>query len=1002
VTILRADVARSTDLVASLDPEEALSRLEPVLTAMRAAVGQFGGVVSREMGDGLVAVFGAPVADDNHAPLACHAALELVRRVAALGDPQLQVRVGLHSGLAVMYVVTSEFSKVYEIGGPASHLVARLEAAAEPGQIYASEACQTLSEGHIRFEDLGRKVLRGFAEPMAVYRVVAAGDHSRWRVRKSRSVSRFVGRSSDMDLLRHAARAARAGRRTVGLIGDPGIGKSRLVHEFVQELRADGWKLIETGCGPNLRSSPFAALKGLLRSVLDAPVPEAGCAAFVDPRQHMPPILRSAIDAVLDLPVSDDEWQRLEPQARGRAIADAARALVESMARAQRTVLLIEDVHWIDGASSPIMPVLATLQAANLLVLVTSRPTGAPSWIWQCNADVLALKPLDESAGRAMLDDILGLSSTTDELKDRIVRHTANVPLFVEEVCRRLRETGVLCGQWGDLTLARPVGDLGIPESIQGVIAARLDRLTKQARTVIQAAASLGSRSRPATLRQVTALPEVLFEAALAALDRAELLVTADDAAEESFEFPHDMIRQVAYESMIAPAREDVHGRILCALEAEDAARHEKDKLCYHAKRAKAWVKAFGYGREVARKCLERSAFADATAFYEIAIDAVDRTPISPAREAEAIDLRTEARQAFMGSGRIAEWLELGKEAERRANTIDDLGRKVAAMTVRAAAMNFHGPPVEAIDTGEQVVALAQKWGDPGWLNLAEYGLGQAYFFAGRYLEADQVLGRACARLTGPQAVAPIGTTVDYLLLVCCMMNAIVNIHLGRTDTAERFQRRAREIADRSDRPFDRVAAACSEASLILDRGESAAATAILDEASSLARRHGVRMLIPSVGWHRGVAYLEQGSLDKAREILVEARKASVDLGYKSAELRASISLASVLSRIGDVAEALQTLKEVTNVARQQGFAGTEAEALLLQAKIIPATDDESRATIIRHLQASLAISSRNGARPLALQAETLLNRIVAGGQAVGLAGPPLLAADDFRASGPT
>lgn len=986
VTILRADVAESTDLVASLDPEEALSRLEPVLEAMRAAVRQFGGVISREMGDGLAAVFGAPVADENHAPLACHAALELVRRVAALGDPRLQVRVGLHSGLAVMYVVSSEFSKVYEIGGPASHLVARLEAAAEPGQIYASEACQKLSEGHIRFEDLGRKVLRGFADPMAVYRVVAAGDLSRWRVRKTRSVSRFVGRSPDMALLRHGAQATRAGRRTVCLIGDPGIGKSRLVHEFVQELKVEGWRLIEAGCSPNLQGSPFATLKGLLHSMLDPPTPKAGPAEIVDPRERLPRHLRSAIDAVLDRPISDGEWHKLEPPARGQAIADATRALVENAAREQRTVLLVEDVHWVDRASAPIVSALASLQSPNLLVVVTSRPNGAPDWIRQCDAEVLALRPLEESAGWTMLDDILGLSSTTYELKSRIIRHTANVPLFVEEVCRRLKEAGVLVGQWGDLTLGRPVDDLGIPASVQGVIAARLDRLTKQERTVVQAAASLGSRSRLVTLREVAALPEVLLESALAALDQAELLAKAGAAAEESFEFSHDMIRQVAYESMVGSAREYVHARILAALEGEEAGRDEIDRLCYHATRAKAWGKAFGYGREVARKCLARSAFADATAYYEIAIDAVDRTSVSRARENDAIDLRTEARQAFMGFGRIAEWLELGKEAERRANAIDDLGRKVAAMTVRAAAQNFHGPPVEAIDASEQVVELAQRWGDRGWLSLAEYGLGQAYFLAGRYIEADQVLERACARLIGPQAVAPIGTTVDYLLLVCCMMNTIVNLHLGRTDTAERFQQRAREIAGRSDRPFDRVAAACSEASLILDRGDPVAAGAMLDEAFALARRQGVRMLLPSVGWHRGVAYLEQGRVDEAREMLVEAREASVAIGYKSAELRASITLAGVLSRIGDVREALEMLRGVINTAQQQGFEGNEAEARLLQAMIMPATDDASRATIVHCLKASLAISSRNGAKPLALKAEALLNRIVAGEQDLGVA----------------
>lgn len=977
VTILRADIVKSTDLVAELDPEEAVSRLEPALTSMRAAVRQFGGVISREMGDAIAAVFGAPVADDNHAPLACHAALEIVRRVSALGDPDLQVRVGLHSGLAVMYVINNEFSKVYEIGGPASHLAARIEAAAGPGEIYASEACQKLSEGHIRFESLGLRALKGFADPVPVYRVLEAGDPSRWRVRRTRSVARFVGRSPDMALLRHAAQAASSGARAVCLTGDPGIGKSRLAHEFVQELMTDGWKLIEAGCSP--QGAPFAALKGVLRSVLDL----SANVESSDPREGMPSIWRAAIDAVLDQPVSDDEWNKLEPAARGQAINDASRALVEAAASGQRTVLLVEDVHWVDRASAPVLTTLASLQSPNLLVLVTSRPSGLPGWIRQCNAEILAVRALAESAGWAMLDDILGLSSTTYELKRRIIEHTANVPLFIEEVCRRLKESGVLLGQWGDLTLAYPVDDLGIPASVQGVIAVRLDRLTKQERTIVQTAAALGRRSNVSTLCEVIALPKVMLEPSLSAIDQAELLVKVEAGTAEILEFPHEMIRQVAYDSMITATREDVHGRILGVLEGREESGEETDELCYHATRAKAWAKAVGYGRDVARKCVARSAFADATSYYEIAIDAVDKTPVSRDREIEAIDLRTEARLAFMGFGRIAEWFDLGKEAERRANAIGDLDRKIATMTIRAAAQNFYSPPVEAIDTGEQVVELAERAGDRRWLSMAQYGLGQAYWYAGRYLEADQMYGRAYAELSRPQAAAAVGTTVGNQLLICCMMHGIVNINLGRLDSAERFQREARELADQSDRPFDRVVAAYGDGSLILTRGDAVTAAAILDDASVVAKRHGIRLFIPVVDWRRGVAYLEQQRLDEAREILSGALKTAKTIGYKAMELRSSTTLAHVLGLKGDIREALEMLRNVTNTAQQQGFAGSEAEARLLQATIMPITNDESRSIVVRHLRASIAISSRNGAEPLVGKAQALLDRIVASTGAV-------------------
>lgn len=978
VTILRADVVQSTDLIAELEPEQAVSRLEPALVAMRAAVRQFGGIVSKELGDGLSAVFGAPIADDNHAPLACHAAIELVRRVESLGDPGLQVRVGLHSGLVVTYVVASEFSRVYEIGGAAQHLAARLEAAAEPGQIYASEACLKLSEGHVRFEALGSKTLRGFADPIPVYRVVGASDLSSWRVRKARSVSRFVGRSRETALLRGIAEAAGTSGRTVCLSGDPGIGKSRLVHEFVQELDGEDWKIIEAECSPNLQSSPFAALKGLLLSVLGSATGSYQSGNGGDPRSGLPQIMRTAVDAVLDLPISDAHWDRLEPQSRGRAISDAACALIEKVAGQQRTVLLIEDLHWVDRASDAVMAALASLRARNLLILITSRPDGLPDWVERSKAESLVLRPLDERAGLAMLDAIVGLSATTLDLKSRIIRHTASVPLFIEEVCRGLKEAEILQGQWGALVLAQPIDELGIPANIQGVIASRLDRLSREERTLMQTAAALGPRSTLATLREVAELPGPVLQSSLAALDRTELLVRAGDVSVESFEFPHDMVRQVTYDSMVQRTRERIHARILSALEGDEGLRDEPDKLCYHATRAKNWPKAFAYGRTVARKCVGRSAFADAATHFEIAMDALDRTPISREREAEAIDLRIEARMAFMGSGRVSEWLDLGKEAERRSDSIDDIGRKVAAMTVRSAAQNFYGTPIDAIATGEQVVHLAEEWGNLGWLNLAEYGLGQAYHLGGRFREAEIMLGRACARLMGPEPSAPIGTTAKYLLLMCCMMKVIAHTAMGEFDLAAPFQRQADEIADESGRPFDRVAAAYSGGSLILARGDPAAAAILLDDAFALAQEHGVRIFAPVIGSQRGMAYLEQDRVDAACTILREARETAQAVSYTSTVVRTSAFLGVALSRRGDLAEALTMVRDARNAARQQGFRGLEAEALYYEAVITPATHENERAVIVRSLQTCIALATECEARPLRIRAEALLDRMLA------------------------
>ena len=269
--------------------------------------------------------------------------------------------------------------------------------------------------------------------------------------------------------------------------------------------------------------------------------------------------------------------------------------------------------------------------------------------------------------------------------------------------------------------------------------------------------------------------------------------------------------------------------------------------------------------------------------------------------------------------------------------------------------------------------------GDRGWLNLALYSLGQAYVIAGRYLDANRTLGRACAQLTETNAVAPIGTTVQYLLLMCCMMKSVVNAMMGELDTADHFHQRAHGIASWSKRPFDRVAAAYCGGTLMLGRGDPSAAAIILEEAFALAQQHSIRLFVPMIACQWGLAYLEQEQFDRAKKILAEARHGAKAIGYKSTELRASIYLAFALGRIDDVHNAQIMLQDTISAASQQGFSGLEAEARFYEALITPATNRDNRAKNIRNLQASMAISSRNGANPLLLKAQALFNTLFVG-----------------------
>jgi tetratricopeptide (TPR) repeat protein len=339
-----------------------------------------------------------------------------------------------------------------------------------------------------------------------------------------------------------------------------------------------------------------------------------------------------------------------------------------------------------------------------------------------------------------------------------------------------------------------------------------------------------------------------------------------------------------------------------------------------------------------------------------------------------------EARMAFIWSGRVAEWIDLGKEADQRASQIDDVGRRVAAMTVMAGGQNFYGTPIEAVILGEEVVGLAEESGNPGWRNLAQYNLGQAYFLAGRYREAEQTFARARSHLMGPDASAPFGTPPKYTLLLCCMMKSFTHTVMGELDAAEQLQREAVAIADETGRPYDRVAAAYSGGWLMLGRGDPAAAASILEGGFVLAQKHGIRLFVPVLACHLGIAYLEQGLFDRARGMLAEAREEARSVGYTSAVLRSSIYLALATNQLGDVQAAQNMLREARNTARQQGFSGLEAEALFGEAVVTPPSREENRTIILSALRAAIAIASESGAKPLQQKAEAMLNGMIAAG----------------------
>jgi class 3 adenylate cyclase/tetratricopeptide (TPR) repeat protein len=982
LTVLCADLQRSTDLIAELDPEAAISRLEPALIAMRTAVRRNRGIVSKEGGDGLIALFGAPHADDNHAVMACQAAVELVRRVKLLDDPALRVRVGVHSGYVVAHVIEADFSSIYEAGGPAVHLVKRLENGAQAGQILVSESCQNLAAGLVTFNALAPKRLEGFAAPVPCYELVEISGFTRWRARSSRGLSSFVGRAEEIALLERAARDIGSTGQIIALVGTAGIGKSRMAHEFVGALRQQDWQVLEADGNPLEQAVPYSLLKKLLQSALgsggaapaDQPGPGDGPAAA-----HSD-LWPAAIASVLDQPVADPRWNDLEPLLRRRAITEAVRHTIDRVVSTRPTVLLLEDLHWIDGQSETALESLMTLAASRpLLILLTWRTEDTPGWLARLDVRRIWLRSLDVASANALLGDLLGTASDLEALKGHILRHTGQVPLFIEEVARQLISRGVLGGDAGGVAAKSPWEALEIPPTVQGVIASRIDRLPKEDKALLQLASVAGPRISPALLAAVNGMPATQLQSRLWSLEILDFLVESKWLAAPEYEFAHDLIREVAYDSILRPQREELHRRILAALEAQSLG-HEEDvaeALCHHAVKAQDWVKADRYGEMAAKKAFARSAFREATEYFQIAMDAVDKQPLSTAREQRAIDLRIEARLAFVSFGSIEQWFGLGRDGEARSEKIGDEPRRLASITIRAAALNFYGTPYEAMTTGEEAVALAERLADANWLAFAEYGLGQAYFIAGRYRDAERLLSQAAERLARAPENVPPGTTASSLLVLCHMMKAVVYASIGDYEDSEQCAQLASELAEKSDRPYDIVAADYARGFVQLMHGDLEEAEKALEEAALLSRENEVRLFLPLVLCALGNLYLQRGQAERAKDILLEAKHEAESLGHATGTLLASAYLASAYAQLGDIPRGLEVARVCQAGAKQKGYQSVEALAFFTEAAILSLQGPSTSAEAMVRLERSIDISARLGTRPLLGMAKGVLARLL-------------------------
>jgi class 3 adenylate cyclase/tetratricopeptide (TPR) repeat protein len=979
VTVLFADVKGSMDLAEQHDPEEWRRIMQGFFSILADEVRRFEGTVDKFTGDGIMAVFGAPVAHEDHARRACFAALRMLDDIAEYAAElrrrhglNFSARIGINSGEVIAGAIGTGSEGGYTAIGHTVGLAQRMEALAEPGKAYLTEAAAELARGFFELEDLGEFEIKGASRPVRVFELAGVGSaRSRLDLSRERGFSRFVGRDAEMDALTESLERAKGGDGgVVGIVAEPGVGKSRLCHEFAERARGSGIEVFEAQAQAHGREIPFMPVLQMLRSyfgIADAD-PErivrekiAGRALLLDP------------DFVEDLPVlfdflgvpdPDRPAPQLSAEARQRALRGIVCRLVRAPNRRAPIVTVIEDLHWIDeGSAAMLGDLFGAVGGTQTLVVVNFRPEYTRGWSGPPNYREISLEPLGPTDTRELLRDLAGEDPSLDGLAELIHERTAGNPFFVEEIVRALAEGGNLEGERGAYRLARPVDDTGVPASVQTVLAARIDRLRPEAKRLLQAASVAGREVGDGTLGQISGMESLAErEAPLRELVVAGFLYEAEVYPNRVFAFRHPLTREVAYGTQLAEQRAKTHAAMARAMVALNPERGDElaALVAHHMEEG-------GEPREAARWSA-RAAYwtgssrpVDAMRLWRRVMELVEGLEKDEETTALAVVSRLLQLDFAWRLGMDSEEeARLIAEAEEIATGTGDL-RSLAML--RMATSVRPGQPHRA-DTWLEAVAETNRLADESGdfhLRVAIRATGCYAFLCAADFDGFERELDAVIELCGDDRRAGAGIVIGSPLAWAIMAKGLARRERGELDEAEKLFDTALRIATEEGDPEIASWTRSNQSLMMTMRGEPDAGVALARRNCELTERLGDVFSRSLALSNLGGCQLAAGEPAAALESLEEAERIyreAIDGGDEMEAWRAGLR-AEALTGVGRAEEAIALAEWACGVARERGMLWSLP--LALQALAL-ALDVAERDGAREALDEAAAVAERTGA----------------------------------------
>jgi DNA-binding NtrC family response regulator/tetratricopeptide (TPR) repeat protein len=960
-------------------PEAAAVDRHWALSAVTEKLESFGGRVEGVGPWALVARFGGPPVENApaNAALAALAVQTSAARYRRLDPAIPEVRCVLH---AADVMAESAGDRIDDGDKHAAYASLATLAALGPAQALL------VSEGAARFLDrrfelvMERRQHQGSLVPVyRVARVEATGFGL-----GGRPLTRFVGRGPELGLLEHRLAQAERGRgQVISVVGDPGVGKSRLVYELARAGQIAGWRVLRGAAVASGMAKPSLPVVELLRQCLgvddtssSAEIRErlAASASPLRDQAHLPP-LATLLDA------ADAEWQGLDPQSRRRRIVSAVVHLLLGESQVQPILVVIEDLHWSDSETQATLHALVeSLPAARLVLVVTYRPGFEVTWPSRTYCSQLRLDVLDEGHASEMLNALMGQDPSLESVKRRLVAGTDGNPLFLEECVRTLAETGSLGGEPGAYRLAADLQGFQMPATVLTLLDARIRGLPDDARALLQRAAAIGKSVSVRLLGAITGLAVDELDRGLKRLQAAELLYEAPARAERGYTFKHALVQEAAHATLSAEERQDTHARLVEAIETLYADRlgEQTERLGHHAIQAGLWEKAVHYQRLAGVRAFTRAALREAAADLDLALLALGHLPATPDRQALGVDLRLDLRPALHALGEFDRTRVVLGEVDQLAEALGDQRRRARGRAELTELCCVLGPLEAGRDCGHDVVRVAELLGDSDLEILANMRLAQVCYLLGDFRPSIAYATKAIEALRKERphgvdvgsAVAEVATRLHLTL---------ASAELGHVGEGQVCAEEATRIAQGADDPYSRALAGLGAGMLASRRGDPAAAGPLFEEALGLCRIAELRHLSVFAELLLAQSYARSGVLGDAQRLCAEAME-------RLGRFRAVIGRSAALAILADVSslsgrddEALGHAREALDLARAHTERGREGWVLFTLAQVCSRRrplDVEATASWYRE---ALTLGSELSMRPLLAHAHLGLGTLCAG-----------------------